>query len=528
MTPGLGSRSSVAAMLAGAAFALGACGGDDAEVGPDPAGLTPGDALVFAAAVVRPEGDLHDQVDEGLARLLATDQPGSFVVEQLDRALADSDAGITYAEDLEPWLGQTAGLFLTDVGADGAASGAVLVSVTDAHAAEATIDELIAQGGDPGEERAYGDVAYRASEDGDAVGIVDDFLVFGDEPSFERAVDASRGAALASNPDYTDAIDLADSQPLLTLYAQPGGALDLLAGSGEISRGDAEGTRELLGAAADGPIVAWGALDADRLSLAGAASASEGPPPGEGAVLGELPGDAWLAFGAGNAGSSLQGAMSGAALGGGDGAAAIERELGIDLERDLASWLGNAAGFVSGSSVLGIGGGLLAETTDEAASAEALDRLGAVLERSGEVDVEPAATGAGFTITIPGAPVGAEVVQDGDRVVAAGGAVSVEDVLDPGEGTLDDSEEFQAAREALGEDLQVGLYVSLDELFGLVDGIPGAGDDPDYREAKAYLDHLAYLIAGSRRDGERDLAGIVLGLQEGPEDGGAAAAVVSP
>ena len=98
---------------------LAGCGGDgggsSAPAGPDPATVTPADAPLFAEAVVRPEGDRKEALESALSKLLATDDPGAFVVERLDKWLAAEDAGITYEEDIEPWLGEQAGFFLADV-----------------------------------------------------------------------------------------------------------------------------------------------------------------------------------------------------------------------------------------------------------------------------------------------------------------------------------------------------------------------------------------------------------------------------
>ena len=117
---------------------LASCGGDggdgpSAPVGPDPATLAPADAPLFAEGVVRPEGDQKEAIDSALSKLLATDDPGTFVVEQLDKALAGSDAGVTYQDDIEPWLGEQAGFFLETFTED--ADGAAVVATTAAPSA---------------------------------------------------------------------------------------------------------------------------------------------------------------------------------------------------------------------------------------------------------------------------------------------------------------------------------------------------------------------------------------------------------
>jgi hypothetical protein len=525
-------RSLPALALAVGVVALAACGGDDGPANPDPATLAPADAVLYVEAVPRPEGEAREGAEAGLAKLLDSDDPGAFIVEQLDRGLAEEDVGITFEEDVEPWLGERAGLFLSGVDSEGEMTGAALVAVTDPDAALETVDELLGAAEEPVEDRTYGGVTYRASEQDDAVGIVGDFLVAGSEAGFMQAVDASEGEQLASDDGYKEAIAVADEDRLLTLYAVPGPLLEELAASGELAPGEADELRDQLGAAAEGPLVAWVTLGSDRLSLAGAAAAAGGPPPGEAALLGDLPSDSWLALGGADLGESIEEALTGAALGAEldidvGGVEAIERELGIDVARDLTSWLGDGAAFVSGTSLFGVGGGVVVQTTDKAASARAIQLLGAALEEAG-VELRPSGVGAGYEFRIPGAPVAAEVVQDGDRVVAVAGGVSLEDVLDPGSNTLEDSEAFQAAREALGDGFEVGLYLRLVDLLRLVEGVPGVGADPDFRQVRRFLDHLDYLVAGARREGDLDVAALTIGLLDAPDSEAATTSASSP
>jgi hypothetical protein len=119
------------------------------------------------------------------------------------------------------------------------------------------------------------------------------------------------------------------------------------------------------------------------------------------------------------------------------------------------------------------------------------------------------------------------VQRDGKGV--AGLANSVEDVLSPSS-TLEDSDAFDSAADALGEDFAPVTFVDFVPLLELVESFPQAGNDPDYRSAKPYLDHLDYLVIGGRRDEDRAELKMVLGLRDAPAatggDSGAAAAVV--
>ena len=127
-----------------------------------------------------------------------------------------------------------------------------------------------------------------------------------------------------------------------------------------------------------------------------------------------------------------------------------------------------------------------------------------------------------------GVPISFQVVQRDDKVVA-GLADSVEDVLSPSS-TLDDSDAFNSATDALGEDFAPAAFVDFVPLLQLVESFPQARSDPDYRSAKPYLDHLDYFVLGGRRDQDRAELRMVLGLRDAPAeaggDPGTAAAVV--
>ena len=98
--------SLISLLLVPVVAALVGCGGDGSEspsppAGPDPATLAPANVPLFAEGVVRPEGDQREALDSALSKLLATEDPGAFVAEQVDKALAGSDAGLTYEDDID-------------------------------------------------------------------------------------------------------------------------------------------------------------------------------------------------------------------------------------------------------------------------------------------------------------------------------------------------------------------------------------------------------------------------------------------
>jgi hypothetical protein len=185
-----------------------------------------------------------------------------------------------------------------------------------------------------------------------------------------------------------------------------------------------------------------------------------------------------------------------------------------------------------GTSVLGIGGAVILETSDEAASAKTLDELRSALSTVSAVRVAPLDQSGeqGFSLSPASVPVEFQFVQKDGKVVVGLGSDSVDQAFSPSS-TLGDSDRFGQATGGLG-DYEPVMFIDFGPLFQLVDGIPDTADDPDYQRAKPYLDHLDYLAVGSRsEDNGRTGVRVLLGLKDASEtsDGsGAPPALVLP
>ncbi len=520
----------LAAMPAAVLFA--GCGGDGGSgssfAGPDPATMTPAGAPLFAEAVVHPEGDQREELDSALSKLLATDDPGGLLSRWVDGELAGAGngTGIDFNDDVEPWLGQRAGAFLTgSQGGDRGSrepSGALVVSTTDPAATQRTIDKAEAAGAKPAQARSYEGLEYRLERDGDAAGIVGDFLVVGDEAGFKAAVDASRGESLAESAPFKDQLAELPDDAFGFLYAEPRGLVDALRAAGEVTEAQVRAADSEIRSVLSQPIAASVSASADQLSLqASAASSSLAPAPQESDLLRSFPADAWLAFAASDAGRAYaQGLAQGDST-------ELSRKLGLDLG-SLGHWAGDIGGFVGGTSLFGLSGALVLETDDEEASGRSLGQLQRVLRRDSSLQVEPL-TGAGergFSITPGGVPVRFEVLLREGKVVA-GLPGSVDDVFDPGD-TLADSDAFNAATEALGEDFSPVGFIDFQPLLQLVNGFPQTQTDPDYQDAKPYLDHLDYLTVGGREDQGRAELQTVLGLRDSAAEATDGSSAISP
>jgi hypothetical protein len=508
----------VAAGAAALALALGAvaCGGDEDEGAPPvpaTASLTPADVPVFGNATIRPEGDRAEAVDEALSKLLNTDDPGGFIADQVDSALAEDEdlGGITYLEDVEPWLGENAGFFFTTFTQD--PEGAVMLESTDQEAAQETIDKVAQASDSRLRDRSYEGVDYQAGEDDAAYGFVEDFLVLGSEGGFRDVVDASQGDSLADDESFTGELETTPEDSVGIVYASVPTLLDELVDAGEIGADERASVDEQLGGVVQEPAIAAVSATGDNVAVQVAAGAGDAPEPEESPLLRELPADSWLAFGVNDLGPYLIDSFESFQFSGPESRrldAAIGSLLGSRFSE--FEWIGDVGGYASGTSIFGLGAALELETTDEPASGDAISRFQEALAGFPSVEVESLSGGKrGFTISPEDAPVQIVVEQREGRVVAGLGENSVDAVLEPSE-SLGDSDRFGTATDALGSDYAANVFLDFEPVLELFEST-GEGDDPEYQSAKPYLDHLDYLITGQRREGDHNVMRAVLGLR---------------
>jgi hypothetical protein len=243
----------------------------------------------------------------------------------------------------------------------------------------------------------------------------------------------------------------------------------------------------------------------------------------ESTLVSELPADAWLGFGFADIGAAVGQSveqLGEAGIPGVDAATVREQlrsQVGINLEQDVINTLGDAAFFVKGTTANSVGGALVIESKDPAASAELLGKIQGLIKQEG-VKVQPLASAggdAGFQLVDPSGELGQpiQVVQRGDRIVAGYGAQSVEQGLTPQSGAagLAQSPAFTGAQEAIG-DLGIDGFLSFAPIFQLAEA-SGATSDPDYQTAKPYLDSLDFLAVGSGSEDDRATARFVIGLK---------------
>ena len=347
------ARVLVLVLAAAAALAISACGGGGGGVSSDdPASLAPADAPVYIQGTIRPHGATKTNVESLASTISGFGDPTGQLTALLDKSLNDtpnlSGKHLSFAKDIDPWLGDRAGVFVEGFSDNPPAAG--IVQTTDTKATQQFIDDT-KQKGD--KDRSYKGVDYLVDgTDGTAAGVVGDFLVVGNEQAFKDAVDVSKGGdSLGDQSDFTDALDQAPSGSLADVYVGLQQVTDTLraqdpanAKSLEASIGDTSG-KTVLGSLVPAK---------DSLELDLATNANQNFQLSDVSKLIEtFPSDSFVAFGIPDLGATVSKTIdqlekSGVA---GISRAAIDQQLsaaGLSLD-DITSALGDLGIFVEGT-----------------------------------------------------------------------------------------------------------------------------------------------------------------------------------
>lgn len=233
-------------------------------------------------------------------------------------------------------------------------------------------------------------------------------------------------------------------------------------------------------------------------------------------LLEALPGEPWFAYGLEDPGAALSAAIrsaeetgqTGGAPGVAPGAVAdqLRSATGLDLEQTLDS-IGSLAFYLSGTSEADFRVGFDVAISDPETAARSIDSLSDLAKGQG-VKVGPAPSGAddGLTATIEQAKV--EVALTGEELTVSATGASA-----PSEsGTLEESDVYTSATEALGEDFEPQTFVGFPDLFAFVESVdPTAA--ADLETARPYTENLSYAIAGTRTDENRTYSRFVVGVE---------------
>jgi hypothetical protein len=501
----------IRAFLVAAVLLVAGCGGGGSDGDADPATAVPSDALFYAEVVVRPEGSLREDALAAAGKVLRTDEPEARLRELMRSAFEDAGEDVDYERDVQPWLGERAG-FWVEPTSEKDNFGVLLLEAADFDKARDSLRASLERGGRTVSERSHRGVEYLVNSEEVAAGVVGDFAAVGREPDLRRTIDASEGSSLAEADAYREAVDALEDERLAHFWADMRELMRLALAEDELgAMVPLDSLRPLAGSfAADGDRLAVELQSLTSGEDALAPWLATGPTP----LVQELPADAWAAGGAADLGEGLRTTLDQVA--GAFGGIAIRRELqretGLDLDRDLLDWIGHAAFFVRGSTPSTVDGGLVIQPTDEQRAADAFGRIVGAVQRAASVTARP--------IDVPGAeqafvfndrtvPKPIVLARGSGLVVLAFGAAAAEAALGSGE-RLGDTDAYAEAEELVG--MEPSFMLSMPAVLELADAA-GATGEPDFTELRPYLDTLSVIAAGGIEDGDRSTARIAAGLR---------------
>ncbi len=527
----------LAAALVTALLALGGCGGSSHPDGTeaDPAGAVPADAVLYLGATVRPSGTLQKNAEAVGSKLAGRADP---FVELTTLLQTPGSAKLDYKQDIAPWLGPHAGLFVPSLAKSEEAigpllkgltssghlqvptgwastlGGAIVMDTSDAAAARSFLAGQAKRAG--AHAKSYRGVSYEVGS-GTAFALVGRFAVIGSETGVREVIDVTQGEpSLASGDGYKSLSAQSPAETLAHVYLVP--PKHSLATAAAGAQGAVTG---LLGEA-----------ERANISLVPAASSvgvyidTLGP---EGGLLGEgpkaaealesLPGESWLALGIADAGANLPADVGGLkALAGLLGAEASGSGLSLGsivgglvkplsvlgaptaaARRAYRSWMGSGGIFGGGSSVFELKAGVVISSNDAARSRAAVAKLGAALRASGEEVNRVAINGteAAIETRLQGLPLPLDIVAGpgagGPKFVIGLGEASVQAALLPAQ-TLASSSARHDAASALGEGIEPSLIVEVPTLLSLLESV-GLTEDPTLKPVLPFL-RAATSVAG--------------------------------
>jgi len=455
-----------------------------------------------------------------------TDDALDKLIELIDAELGKE--GLSYEEDIEPWLGDQVAGFMMPGGSSEMPNFGVLVESKDDEALRDLIERIRQQESPDAEivEREHEGTTYEVVEDepgAPSFAFLDGFFVAGTEEAIKATIDAQGGEALQDSERYNEATEgLRDDW--LGLFYIDGGALFSLFDDEMQMTPEEKAVMDSFGLGSQSPTAGVAYVTSDTIGFEGSGGVpEEGPLAGFGSFAGsgllpELPGESWAALGVpdvGRLGTTFFDLF--AEVPGFDRAqinSQFRAETGLDLENDLLSWMGDAGLFVQGTNVQEIGGGLVVESSDPAKTAAALDTVEDLLVREG-LEPRPVSQGGldGFSIQAPGMPAPVYFL-GGERLVITYGQTATDQVMSP-DATLEDAATFGSGVDALGSGFDVSFYLDVDAAQAFAESLMSFNGqtDPVYeQDVRPYLEPFGYVIAGARKDGDTVVSKVVVGV----------------
>jgi Protein of unknown function (DUF3352) len=444
--------------------------------------LVPADALLYAHLTIDEGSDQFERSGEAFERLsdlrtiLAAEVPGALPTP--------SGTPIDISEDVLPWAERDLALTLLPGPGKGSLP-AFVAGVEDQAGAEAFLARVAPAGNV--KTVKVGDEEMSLYPEGFAAALVQDSLVFGQEPAVRASINAASGdaPALEGSPEEQTVREELPESRFAELYMSRSGVQRLLAGRA----GPATQLETFVDYGATDGLAAAAVAKEDGIELELVSSLNpqllkqnpsffSGLPTFEPTLTAEA-GQRSIAYaGVGEVGPTLSELLDRTAGGGGLAGSLrglsdrLRAEAGVDPLSELLPALGGQAALVAEPTDGVPFASLIVDGVDTDQAAQALAKLqrpllralggGAQVPRFEEQEIDGVpvrSVQASPTVNL------AYAVFD-DKLVISTDPAGVEQVL--GEGGLEDSEPFQRATDELSDEVSALVFLNLDELFGQV------------------------------------------------------------
>ncbi|HEX5989917.1 MAG TPA: DUF3352 domain-containing protein [Solirubrobacterales bacterium] len=510
----------LALLAALAALVIAGCGGggDDSSGGSDPAGVAPASAPVFIGVTIRPEGETKANIEALAQKLAGVDDLGELIVEELESSASDDGEELDFEKEVEPWLGDEAGIFLQEYEESDFEGYGAAIQASDEEEARSFVDKQIEADDEEAQDGSYEGVDFKVQEDETTIGVFDGLVVFAqDEAIFKEMVDASNGENLAGSEAYGTATADVPDDSAADVFVDIG-ALIKEAG-GEIDS-EAQLFLDAIGIEPDeATAVASVVPGSDFVEIDLSTDLSgENPPSGDASeLLGTLPGTAVGALASAEFGKRFNEGIDQIDKEGIPGSVPPNqlkktlKEAGIDLEA-IAGSIGDVGLYVTGNSEKTLAGALVMETDEESEAKNTVANVGLFLRKAGisgvtKIDGEA----SGFSIRSP--ELGRQpvvVAAKGNRIVVGYGVASALSAFEESGKSLADNAAYKDATGALGS-TPIAMFVNGPSALNLATALmPG---DEGFEEAKPFLEKIEYLALGSEASDDLATAKLIVGLK---------------
>jgi hypothetical protein len=502
-----------------AVLAFVGCGGGGSSSGP--ASLAPPKSPLFVEVAVQPQGSVKSNLESLAKNVAGIDDLGGLIVSKLESSASGSGNKVDFGKEVQPWLGERAGIFFQRYDGSNFTGYGVAVQTTDTAAAQSFVDRQAKSSDEPVKDASYEGIDFKVqNSDGTAIGLVGEFLVVAeDERAFRDAVDASKGESLADVGAYSNAVDAAPSDSFGDVYVDVGALIQQAGGNV-----DPQVLKVLKSAGVDpteATALASVVPGSDRIEIDVSSDlGGESPPSGDASgLLGSLPSDSFAAFAVSGFGEQLKEAIDSLDAEGISGTVPPHQlkkglnEAGIDLE-GIAGSLEDAAVFAVGDNENSLGGALVMTAKGSKAS-DAIAKLSQLL-RGLHVAGVSVLSGKASGFSIHSHELGHKplvVLAKGERIAIGYGLPPALQGLSVGSGqTLSDSSTYKEAAAALGS-TPISGFVDGPAALHLAESLVPPSEQ-SFQEAKPYLAKVSYVAIGSGSSGNLATAKLVVGFSK--------------